>query len=279
MSPAPRFELEEATAPRLDFAVEEVRTPRLGVGSGSLLLAGACVLLLGFASLSAGNFVAAQFDRAPALGWFTLVVALLGFGLVAAAVWREAASLAALEAVDATRRALAHPDTMRVAAMAWAARMPGGPAVLPALRGANDPDAVIALLRAGPGEALQREARALGRAAAIQAATATAAIPSPALESLLLAWRGTRLVREVAALHGMRPGLIATLALFRRVAVSAGFVLAAEAGTEALIRTLGGLPLVALAAEHAVGATVAARRMIVLARVTALACSPLPPPP
>lgn len=273
----PRFELEEAPAARLEFADETVRVARFGVGSGVLLLSGLCVLLLGFASLSAGNFIAAQFQRAAALGWGTLAVALLGFGLLGAAFWREAAGLAALDTVDATRRALAHPDRQRAAALAWAARTPEGRAVLPALREANDPDAILALLRAGPGAALQRDARALGRSAAIQAATATAAVPSAALESLLLAWRGVRLVREIAALHGMRPGLLGTLALLRRVALSAGFVLAAEAGTEALIRTVGGLPLIALAAEHAVGATVAARRMMVLARVTEAACSPLPP--
>ena len=100
----PRFELEEAPAARLEFADVPVRVARFGVGSGVLLLSGLCVLLLGFASLSAGNFIAAQFQRAAALGWGTLAVALLGFGLLGAAFWREAAGLAALDTVDATTR-------------------------------------------------------------------------------------------------------------------------------------------------------------------------------
>ncbi|MDE2575702.1 MAG: DUF697 domain-containing protein, partial [Rhodospirillales bacterium] len=142
---------------------------------------------------------------------------------------------------------------------------------------AGDPAAIAALLRAGPVAALRRQAEALGRDAALQVVVATAAIPSPMLDGLLVAWRGVRLVRQVAMLHGMRPGLFATLALLRRTAFSAAAVAAADMAADAITRAVLSSPLAHHVAGEMAGAGVAARRMIVLARATAAACSPLPP--
>ena len=65
---------------------------------------------------------------------------------------------------------------------------------------------------------------------------ATAAVPSPALDGLLVAWRGARLVRQVAALHGMRPGLFGTFALLRRVLFSAAGVVVADVAANTITR-------------------------------------------
>ena len=139
----------------------------------------------------------------------------------------------------------------------------------------NDPDAILALLRAGPAQSLRLRADALGRSAALQAVAGLAAMPSPALAALFVAWRGLRLIRQVAALHGLRPGLLGTLALARRTALSAGAVAGTEMAANAAAHALLSNPVLGHLAGDMAGAGVAARRMIVLARAAEAACSPL----
>ncbi len=248
-------------------------------GTAALALSGAAVLALGLAGLSVGNFVADQFARAGWLGWTTLGIAGVSFGLVGAGVWRELRALLALRRVDELRAGFASGDAARVmaAARAWCRTVPGGMAVEPALRTVNDPDAAVALLRAGPAETLQDSVDRLGRAAAVQAVAGIAAIPSPALDVLFVAWRGIRLVRQVAALYGVRPGVLATFGLLRRTAVAATMVGAANMAGNTAARAVLSHPLLAHALGDAAAAGVAARRLIVLARATAAACDPLPP--
>jgi putative membrane protein len=94
---------------------------------------------------------------------------------------------------------------------------------------------------------------------------------------LLVAWRGVRLVRQVAGLYGMRPGVIGTLGLLRRTALSAGMVAGSEVAINAAAHAILSNPLLTHAFGEMAGAGVAARRMVLLARSTAAACSPLPP--
>jgi uncharacterized membrane protein YcjF (UPF0283 family) len=274
----PRIEFEDAFSPRLE---PEPLVPPVSVapGTGTLSLAagGVAVLVAGFSVLQAANFIVGQFERGPILGGLTLLVAAGGFGLLATALWRELRGLFALRTVDRLRAALTHPDQARRAALAWLATLPEGEALAGAVRATEDPVAIAGLLRAGPLAALRARSDALGRAAAIQTFAVTAAVPSPALDGLLVAWRGTRLVREIAALHGMRPGTLGTLALLRRTALSAATVMTTDFATDAAARALLSNPLLAHVAGDVAGAGVAARRMIVLARAAAVACSPLPP--
>ena len=245
-----------------------------------LALAGVGVLAVGLAALQTANFVVAQFDRAPWLGWLTLAVAAAGFGLLAAAIWREIRGLFALGRVDRLRLALSSGEAGRIhaAARRWAASLPEAETLVPAIDAANDPDAILALLRAGPAATLRARSDALGRTAAFQMAAGIAATPAPALAVLLVAWRGLRLVRQVAALHGMRPGLLGTLGLLRRSMLAAGLVAGSEAAINAAAHALLSNPLLTHALGEMAGAGVAARRMVLLARATSVACSPLPPP-
>jgi putative membrane protein len=274
----PRFELEDSPMPRLEPApLPATEEPRAGVGGTMLVLAGASVLVLGLALLSAGNFIADEFARAPALGWASLAVAGAGFGLVGAGVWREIAGLLALRGVDRIRAGLESGEPRRIAAAAraWLDELPDGAALAPTLRALNDPDAVLALLRTGVAADLQQRADALGRGAAMQVFALTAAMPSPALDALVVGWRGVRLVRQVAELNGLRPGLFATLALLRRTALSAAGVAAADVAINSATRAVLSNPLLQHLAGDVAGAGVAARRMVVLARAAAAACSPI----
>ncbi len=276
-----RVLIEDVSAPRLEPAMpvaEPLLDPPPRVGGAALALAGVAVLAVGLAGLQTGNFVAAQFDRAQWLGWSTLAIAVAGFGLLFASVGRELRGLFALARVDRLRSELASGDPRRIhaAARRWAADLPEAASLIPAIDAANDPDAIIGLLRIGPVATMRARSDALGRTAAFQTAAGMAATPSPSLVVLLIAWRGLRLVRQVAALHGMRPGLFATFGLLRRTMLAAGLVAGSEAAVNAATHALLSNPLLAHLLGDMAGAGVAARRMVLLARATATACSPVP---
>jgi uncharacterized membrane protein YcjF (UPF0283 family) len=273
----PRLEFEEQAAPRLEAlpVVPPLAPPGPGVGTTTLVAGGAAVLVIGMAALEAANFVAAQFDRGIFLGSVTLAVAVGGFGLIAAGFFRELRGLISLRHVDHLRRDLADPARTRAAALRWVAGLPDGAALRPALAATDDPDAIAALLRAGPLASLRARSDALGWTAARQVFGIAAAVPSPAFDGLVVGWRGVRLVREIAALHGVRPGVLGTLALLRRTAFAAASVMATNLAVDSLTRAVLSNPLLEHIAGDVAGAGVAARRMIVLARATAVACAPL----
>jgi len=276
----PRIEAEDLPAARLE-ALPDLPdpAPRRIWSMPALVGTGAAVLVIGLSGLETVNFVADEFIRGAALGWASLGVAVAGFGLVFSGFWREARALGALQAVDRLRADLAGTDAKRRvrAARQWVRDLPEGPALLPAIDAINDPDAVLALLRSGPALALRARADALGRTAAIQTVAGIAAMPSPGLTAVFVVWRGLRLIRQVAALHGLRPGLFGTLALVRRTALAAGAVAGAEMAANAAAHAVLSSPVLQHLAGEMAGAGVAARRMVVLARAAEVACSPVPP--
>lgn len=283
-APAPRIIREDGAGParRLDLGWDKAVAPAAPLkGSGwstpALLGTGLAVLMLGFALVSAGGFVAAQFDRAAWLGWLTLAIAVSGFGLIGAALVREWRGLMALATVDRARAAAARGDdaALRAELDAWQARLPPGRARPGDLAGLPR-DSMAALVEARTLAPIGQEAAALGRAAAMQAFAVTAISPSPALDAAIFGWRGVRLVRQVAMLHGMRPGAAGTIALLRRVAADAAMVAATDVAVDAAVRGLLSSKLAEHVAGEAAAAAVAARRMILLARATDEACRILP---
>jgi putative membrane protein len=84
-------------------------------------------------------------------------------------------------------------------------------------------------------------------------------------------------VRQIAELHGLRPGVLGTLALLRRTAMAAAGVAAADMAIDTAARAALSNPLLQHLAGDVAGAGIAARRMVVLARAATAACSPLPP--
>nr|WP_254452483.1 DUF697 domain-containing protein [Roseicella sp. DB1501] len=124
---------------------------------------------------------------------------------------------------------------------------------------------------------LEARAALLGRNAAVQSFAVTAISPSPGLDALIFAWRGVRLVRQVAALHGLRPGLAGTLSLLRRTLLDAATVAATDVAVDAAARALLSNRLLEQFAGEAAAGAVAARRMLRLAKVAAEACRVVPP--
>jgi len=276
-APEPFLLLEPEAAPRLEAepillpAAEPVRWLR------SPILAGTAILGIAFPMLWAFWAVSALFDRWGALGWAGLVVLACGFSLVGLGVARELASLAALRRVDRLRAEFASGEADRVqrAAQRWLQGLPQNSAILPALSAADTPESVFALLRSGPMQSLRDATDVLGRTAALQSVAIVAATPSPAMDVLAVGWCGVRLIRQVAVLHGMRPGLLGTLTLLRKTALAAATVAATEFAVNAATHAMVSHPLLRHLAGDIAGAGVAARRMIVLARAAAVACSPI----
>ena len=279
--PAPRVETEDLPAPRLEpeLALIEPALPKEGRrwGFAALVTGGVSVLLLGLAGVESVDIVTDAFVRSPFLGGAAAGVAGVGFSMIGLGFYRELSALAALRGVDRLRSALSGTDAVRraQAAREWLRELPEGPALLPAMDAINDPDAILALLRAGPAASLRAQADALGRAAAVQSVAGIAAMPSPGLAAVFVAWRGVRLIRQVAALHGLRPGLFATLGLLRRTALSASAVAGVEIATNTAAHAVLSSGLLQHVAGEMAGAGVAARRMMVLARAATVACSPV----
>ena len=274
----PRIEVENPISGRLEpDALPIVVPPKESLGTLGLIGWGAAVLLVGLSALSIGNFIADQFARAEWLGWLTSAVAAGGASLIGAAVWREASFMHRLDEVDRLRAELADPDRCKDAAKRWLRTLPHSSELAPSLDAINDPDAVLALLRAGPAKVIAAQAQALGRAAAVQMAAITAAVPSPSLDGLIVTLRGIRLVRQVASLYGLRPSTFGTIALLRRTLLSGVYVTGANLVVDMVMKAVTSNAHAQTLAGDAAGTGTAARRMIVLARATAAACSPVSP--
>jgi putative membrane protein len=277
-APEPFLLLEPAAAPRLEAVPSISPTAEPFRWRASPALVGAGILAFGFLILWAAWLVSALFDHWGALGWAGLVVLLTGLSLIGAGIGRELSGLAALRRVDQLRAELASGEAARVekAARRWLEVLPQQAGILPALAAADTPESVLALLRAGPAQALRDATDVLGRTAALQSIAIVAATPSPALDALTIGWCGLRLLRQVAELHGMRPGILGTLVLLQKTALAAATVAAAEIAVNTATHAMIAHPLLRHLAGDIAGAGVAARRMIVLARAAAAACSPIP---
>jgi putative membrane protein len=277
-APEPFLLLEPAAAPRLEAVPSISPTAEPFRWRASPALVGAGILAFGFPILWAAWLVSALFDHWGALGWAGLVVLLTGLSLIGAGIGRELSGLAALRRVDQLRAELASGEAARVekAARRWLEVLPQQAGILPALAAADTPESVLALLRAGPAQALRDATDVLGRTAALQSIAIVAATPSPALDALTIGWCGLRLLRQVAELHGMRPGILGTLVLLQKTALAAATVAAAEIAVNTATHAMIAHPLLRHLAGDVAGAGVAARRMIVLARAAAAACSPIP---
>jgi putative membrane protein len=276
-APEPFLLLEPEAAPRLEAVPTIVPTAEPVLWRRSPALVGAAILGFGIPILWVAWLVSALFERAETLAWTGLAILFVGLGLIGLAMGRELYGLATLRRVERLRAEFASGEAERVerAARRWLEALPQHAAILPSLAATDTPEAALALLRAGPAQALRDATDVLGRTAALQSIAIVAATPSPALDVLTIGWCGVRLIRQVAALHGMRPGILGTLALLQRTALAAASVAATEVAVNAATHAMVSHPLLRHLAGDVAGAGVAARRMIVLARAAAAACSPL----
>ncbi len=273
---------------RIDHGWEElVKAPpeeRRGIGQAALIGGGLAVLALGLFAIESVAYVAALYQTQPWLGVIAGIVVAIGLGLLILAIWREARSLFRLRSVEAWQAALS-PDATdvraaRAAALDWlsAVRHEAGTVAeaQAAVRRTDSLDAIrlaveTVLVR------LDAKAAAASRAAAAQAFGMTAVSPAASWDAALFAFRGIRLVRQIAEIYGVRPRLLATSVLMRRVMTSASLVAAADVASNMVSHAILTNPWAQKIAGEVAGATVSAQRMNRLGRVAAAACRVLGP--
>ncbi len=265
-------------------AVVPAAPPAVGLGALGWIGAGLGILVAGGSVLSLIGFVVDQMTRSTALGWASLVTVTVGVLAVLYGIAREIRSYHRLTRVDALRAKLrlsAVPvEITRAECSAWlqtVAHTLADPELIRlAMNGCTTTDEVRAMLAHRAIAPLRDQATALGARAASQGAAMVAIIPSPALEGLAAGLRSLKLIREIASLYGLRPGLSVTMGLMRRAAVTAASVYGVnEMAAAAAAHFLADAPVLRSIASAAPGAGITARRIYLLAQTVAEACSPL----
>jgi putative membrane protein len=265
-------------------AIVATPLPPPNLGALGLIGAGLGILVAGVSLLSLFGFVIDQMARSAALGWASLVTVAAGVFAMLWGITREIRSYHRLTRVDALRAKLGPRgvpvDVARAECTAWlrtvADKLADPESVRLAMNGCTTTDEIRAMLSHRAIEPLRQQAAALGMRAASQGAAMVAIIPSPALEGLAAGLRSLKLIREIASLYGLRPGLSVTLGLVRRAAVTAASVYGVnEIAGAAAAHFLADAPVLRSIASAAPGAGITARRIYLLARTVAEACSPL----
>jgi putative membrane protein len=261
-----------------------IPAPSPGLGALGLIGAGLGILVVGGSLLSLIGFVIDQMARSPALGWVSLATVTAGVLAVLGGVTREVRSYRRLTRVDTLRTKLRPPsvpvEIARAECTAWlqtvAQKLSDPESVRLAMNGCTTTDEVRAMLAHRAIEPLREQATAIGTRGASQGAAMVAIIPSPALEGLAAGLRSLKLIREIASLYGLRPGVSVTLGLMRRAAVTAASVYGVnEIAAAAAAHFLADAPVLRSIASAAPGAGITARRIYLLAQTVAEACSPL----
>lgn len=263
---------------------EFVATRSSGPSSLSWLAGGLAVLLLSWLLLSLICFTVDLFRRSFGLGVLTVVGFGIALSMVGYGLFVEMRAWHALRRVDDLRRRQSRTDLslleLRAIILPWLKSIrchleePGR--IMAVVETATTAAEIRAVLRREVTGPLRQVVRRAGRRAALEGGAVVAITPVPALEGVLSGVRGLLLIRQVAGIYGIRPSLLVTLALVRRVAWTAagvsGFGLLSQTLAE---HTLQKLPLV----KHLAGAlpetSLAAIRLYRLASIAAEACSPI----
>lgn len=271
---------------RLDvgWAPELAAAPRVRIGTASWIAAGLCLLVASWLALSFVSFVLALFGQSVVLGAAGVVAIgsaacmLLYAALLEAAAYRSLGNVERLRAVLAARDSTV--EAVRARALDWLGQVGGtvadAPVVARMLHDAGTVVEVRSVLRNRVADPLQERATSLGRRAAAEGATLVAICPHPAWDGLIAGVRGLLVIRSVAALYGLRPGLAVTLALLRRVAWTAAGTTGLSLVSQGLAdHVLTNMPFVKHVAGAVPGTGAVAIRLYRLAGVTAEACCPL----
>ena len=278
--------VEQGPGDRIDqgWAPEIIKPPKSGRSSLSWLAAGLALLLIGWVGLTVYGFLHDQFARSTRLGYLALAILSVAAGLVLRGLAMEVRTYNALRQVDAIRAALSRfdmplADAKRLSA-SWldtvASRLVNPDVVRTSIAAATDLPELRAILRSRVLVPLDQSASLIARNGAVQGGAVVAIVPSPALDGLFAGIRGLSMMRQIAEVYGLRPGMLVTVSLLKRVSWTAAGV----AGTDFLAQSVAGnvlhaVPVIKHLAEAIPSTSVAALRLYRLGRITAKACSPL----
>jgi putative membrane protein len=230
-----------------------VLAPRRRWRLGTWLAAGiGGVVAIGM-GLDAWDLIGRAFATAAPLGWAVAVLLGVSVAALTAMVWREMRSLARLGRIDGLRTAA---DRLTAAAghggaAAWLAELralyAGRADMRPQLDALDrhvgdqlDDVEIMRLAERALLRPLDRRAYALVTKAARDTAIGTAVSPAAVLDAAIVVWRNLRLVREIAALYGARPGWLGSVRLLRRMLENLTVAGAAETADGLVADAVGG---------------------------------------
>ena len=245
------------------------------------------IFLGGVLIADAFAFVDTMFDRHPALG---IAFALTLFVAIAAGItWitAEIRALHRIRSVDALRTESAglegdgYGEAARFVARVKHA-MDARPVVTSRfvaledriLDTHSDRD-VLSLFVRDVVRPLDQEAYAVVARAARDTAVGVSASPVAMLDAVISLWRGVRMIRQVAEVYGLRPGLVGTASLLRRALTNAAFTATVDVAGDAWSAHLGGRVAGFVSTRLAEG-VFAAVRVARLGLLTMEMCRPLP---
>ena len=247
---------------------------------------GIAVVLVSFAVFSAVSFVLSMADRAIGLGAAAGLALSVGVGLIGYGLAGEWRGYRQLRTVDGIRTALmgnaVSIEVLRAAALSWLAQvattLPEAAAAQKAVRSALTVIEIQAVLRDRAADPLRQAAKAVGRRAGLQAASMIAISPHASWDGVIAGLRGLLIIRDVARLFGLRPGLAVTVLLVRKVAWTAAGISGIDLLSQGLAdHALSGMPFIKHLATAVPGGGVAALRLYRLASIAAEACCPVAP--
>ncbi|WP_158933326.1 DUF697 domain-containing protein [Acidisphaera sp. S103] len=261
-----------------------INPPTTRVGTGLLITFGLMGLLTTWVAISIVSFVMQEFRVALALGVVTSACFVVSLALLMLATARELRAWQALSKVGRLRRVLsanlADRDNTLGAALDWlilaGRHLPEASQTQIVLQEAGSAAEIRALVRLKIVAPLEASATLLGKNAAMQSAALIAICPHKGLEGLIAGGRGVLLIRQIAVLYGLRPGLAVTISLLRHVAWTAVGTAGVTELTENVVSwTTTDMPFVKHIAGALGGSAVDAVRMIRLARAASRACCPV----
>jgi putative membrane protein len=265
------------TQPRPEAATSKSQSD-LGWSSVGIAAVGVAILLGTVLAFDLVNFVTAQFDRNLILGVATASAVVLGLSLIGWAAVGEWRSLSQLKNVDDVRRSFLVDDVIvaREAAASWLNSLPSLQFDTSGVSNAPDLQTLYGLLETGPLAKLDESTSSIGKETAGQIVVAIAMSPWAGLDGVIVVWRSMRMVRRIAELYGLRPGVLGTVQLLRRVAQDGGTVAVANVAVAAAVAQVSDRnPLLRALAGNAAGSAVAIQRVLRLARAVGDSCRPL----
>lgn len=245
---------------------------------------GIAVVLLGLTVFSTISFVLSLTQRSVVLGTACALTLGLGIGLIGYGLAGEWRGYRKLRRVDRLRTAFtgrAVPlEVLRAAALSWldglTATLPDAEGAIHAVRAALTTAEIHALLRDRAAAPLCQAAKGIGRRAGLQAASLVAVTPHAGWDGLIAGLRGLLVIREVAELFGVRPGLAVTVLLLRKVAWTAAGIAGVDLLSQSLANyALHAMPVTKHIVEAVPGGSIAALRLYRLANLAAKACCPV----
>jgi len=258
--PAP-VELDSAGPLEGEVLPPPVR-PKRRRRAAAVFVGSLAALVLAAVGFDTADMIARAFDISPWLGGVLsglAGVAVASLGVVTGREWRAFARLRRVDALRMEAALLrskgghggARPLLDRVEALYAGRREMEGPRrdLSSALTDAHDDREVLDLAERTLLAPLDRQAYRLVLTASRDVGVATALSPAALLDVAVVLWRNMKLVREVAALYGARPGLIGSARLVRRMAENIGVAGVADASDALVTDALGGTLAAALSAR------------------------------